>query len=84
MKPFCFVLGCEKLGIGSPHKMRLFLQDGFEIDSDDVLCSDLTKSAVLILSMTGDFTSNGKSVYIYYKAATCSMHSSPNSGYLHA
>lgn len=56
------ITGCQKLGIGSPHRMKLFLEDGFEVDSDEILCSDLTKSGVLMISGSGYCPSNGKSV----------------------
>lgn len=66
-------LGCQKLGITNSQGIKLYSEDGLEIDSDEVLQTDLVRSSFLVLSVSDEFVLKGKQIlkYVYYCNITC-------------
>ena len=53
-----FTSGSKKLNDGRWH-LRLYLNDGFEIDEDEILLSSVAENRILVLAVDNDLLCNG-------------------------
>ena len=60
-------LGSQKLAIENTRDLKVYLDDGFEIDEDEILLSQVTDNRILVLASNSDFNSCGmKQTSLFY------------------
>ena len=57
-KMYFFISGAKKLNENNKN-LKLFLDDGFEIDEDEILLSSMTDNRILVLASSNEFVSGG-------------------------
>ena len=60
-------LGSQKLSIENTRDLKVYLDDGFEIDKDEILLSQVTDNRILVLASNNDFALCGmKQILLFY------------------
>ena len=57
-KMYFFISGAKKLNENNEN-LKLFLDDGFEIDEDEILLSSMMDNHILVLASSNEFVSGG-------------------------